>query len=456
MAALQGLSKVKLIHNPKYQRNGLKSYVWLLNKWGFEPTQPGPYFFVDKASSSGPRGLLHKISGKKATTHRVLAKKKHPSSGGSTTGSSGSTGSAVTDQTGEVGAEDQQNDSEYLCPVSIGTPAQTLNLDFDTGSADLWVWSTELSSSIQSQGTGHTIFNPKNSSTYKAVSGSTWKISYGDSSSASGDVGTDNVTIGGLTIKNQAVELAKQMSTQFVQGAGDGLLGLAWGTINTVTPTPVATPVENMISEQDIPQTAELFTAYLGSWRDASEPDKGESFYTFGYIDQDTVTATGQEISYTPVDNSQGFWMFDSASSTVNGKAIAQSGNTAIADTGTTLALVSDAVCSAIYAAIPGATYDQSQQGWTYPSSTTADALPVVTFAVGDKQFAVQKEDLGFADAGNGMVYGGIQSRGTMTFDILGDTFLKGIYAIFDQGNTRFGAVQRVEQTQNVSAPPTS
>jgi hypothetical protein len=53
-----------------------------------------------------------------------------------------------------------------------------------------------------------------------------------------------------------------------------------------------------------------------------------------------------------------------------------------------------------------------------------------VTFAVGDNQFAVQKEDLGFADAGNGMVYGGIQSRGDMTFDILGDTFLKGIYAV--------------------------
>ena len=53
-----------------------------------------------------------------------------------------------------------------------------------------------------------------------------------------------------------------------------------------------------------------------------------------------------------------------------------------------------------------------------------------MTFAIGAKQFAVQKEDLGFADAGNGMVYGGIQSRGTMEFDILGDTFLKGIYAV--------------------------
>jgi hypothetical protein len=142
------------------------------------------------------------------------------------------------------------------------------------------------------------------------------------------------------------------------------------------------------------------------------------------------LTTAGDEIKYTPIDNSQGFWMFDSTSATVNGKTIAQTGNTAIADTGTTLALVADATCDAIYAAIPGATYDQQNQGWVFPSTTTADQLPVVTFAVGDNQFAVQKEDLGFADAGNGMVYGGIQSRGTMTFDILGDTFLKGIYDV--------------------------
>jgi hypothetical protein len=39
----------------------------------------------------------------------------------------------------------------------------------------------------------------------------------------------------------------------------------------------------------------------------------------------------------------------------------------------------------------------------------------------------VQKEDLGFAETKSGYVYGGIQSRGTMTMDILGDTFLKGL-----------------------------
>lgn len=85
--------------------------------------------------------------------------------------------------------------------------------------------------------------------------------------------------------------------------------------------------------------------------------------------------------------------------------------------------------------------------------NTPAKSLPKVTVAVGDKQFEIQKEDFGFAKCGGGMQYGGIQSRGDSKFDILGDTWLKGVYAIFDQGKKRFGVVQRVEEVQNVSAP---
>lgn len=43
--------------------------------------------------------------------------------------------------TGKVGALPEPNAAEYLSPVTIG--GQTLNLDFDTGSSDLYVVMTK-------------------------------------------------------------------------------------------------------------------------------------------------------------------------------------------------------------------------------------------------------------------------------------------------------------------------
>jgi hypothetical protein len=83
---------------------------------------------------------------------------------------------------------------------------------------------------------------------------------------------------------------------------------------------------------------------------------------------------------------------------------------------------VEDSVCAAIYKAIPGAKYDQSNQGYIFPTSITAE-LPTVAFAVGEKLFTVQW-GLTFADAGTGIstVAGAIR----LTF---WDTFLKSVNA---------------------------
>lgn len=100
-----------------------------------------------------------------------------------------------------------------------------------------------------------------------------------------------------------------------------------------------------MISQGDIPADSALWSVYLGSVKDINDPDHGKSFYTFGDYDKTIIQASGQEIGWTNIDNSNGFWQFPSETASINGKTIQLSGNTAMADTGTTLMLVSDELC---------------------------------------------------------------------------------------------------------------
>lgn len=97
-----------------------------------------------------------------------------------------------------------------------------------------WVFSSETPSSERA---GHAVYDPSKSSTAQELTGATWSISYGDGSSSSGNVYTDTVTVGGTTVTKQAVELAEQVSAQFQQDTeSDGLLGLAFSSINTGMP----------------------------------------------------------------------------------------------------------------------------------------------------------------------------------------------------------------------------
>ncbi|ETS85348.1 hypothetical protein PFICI_03373 [Pestalotiopsis fici W106-1] len=187
----------------------------------------------------------------------------------------------------------EQSDIEYLTPVSIGTPAQVLNLDFDSGSSDLWVFSSETQSSDVS---GQSIYTPDDSSTSTLLDGETWDISYGDGSSSSGTVYTDVVSVGGVSFDAQAVEIAETVSDSFTEDQNnDGLLGLAFSTLNTVSPTAQKTFFDNIRESLD----SSLWTADLKN----GEPGT----YNFGWIDDSLYTG---EIAYTDVDSSDGFWSF--------------------------------------------------------------------------------------------------------------------------------------------------
>ena len=94
------------------------------------------------------------------------------------------------------------------------------------------MFSTETPSS---ESAGHTLYNPSNSGT--KLQGYSWDITYGDQSGAAGDVYSDKVVVGGVTATKQAVEAATSVSASFTQNTdNDGLMGLAFSSINTVTP----------------------------------------------------------------------------------------------------------------------------------------------------------------------------------------------------------------------------
>ena len=82
---------------------------------------------------------------------------------------------------------DEQDDEEWAGTISIGTPAQSFLIDFDTGSSDLWVPSSSCTSSTCSSKHKYTA---SKSSTGSKKSGS-FSIEYGDGSTVSGPIYTE-------------------------------------------------------------------------------------------------------------------------------------------------------------------------------------------------------------------------------------------------------------------------
>ena len=331
---------------------------------------------------------------------------------------------------GSVSAsQPQQGDAEFLSPVTIG--GQQFSMDFDTGSSDLWVFNTKLPSSVLSARKRPNVYDPSKSTTFKSVPGSAFAIHYGDSSHASGEVGVDQVDIGGATVPAQAIELATTVTDGFIKDANaDGLLGLGFSNINTITMNgqrqPQPTFFDNVMPTlQDPVFTANLKHNTVGA-------------YEFGKVDSSQFTGT---IQFTPVDKSGGFWQFTSNTFQVGNGQVQTNpkAHPAIADTGTSLLLLDDATVTAYYAGVQGAVLDATQSSHNFPCNAQ---LPDFHIGLGDSYMATIPGTLiNFAPAAGSksMCQGAIQSNNGNPLQILGDIMFKSQFVVFDGGNARIG-----------------
>ncbi|KZO98819.1 acid protease [Calocera viscosa TUFC12733] len=467
--------QVNCLQNPGYKADGAKSYAKAITRWNINRSDMASFFIeggklmrrmgqtlgdedndhssnsnsnsksksklkADSDSETSSKRDMHSFAMSNPTRGALMIMNDRANNNGGgmhdPPKSRSKGGGTVMRDTAQVPAKDVENDSEYVVPVMIGNPGVKLNLDFDTGSSDLWVWSSHTHKNTKNR----PIYHPGASRTSKKAKDLTWKIGYADGSDAHGVVYYDDIEVEGVKVKGQAIEAATDLSGSFLNDtSSDGLLGLAFPKLNTVKPRQQKTPFEQMIGQKLLDRP--IFTVKL---------DKGDSagFFTFGHVDGN-VLRQGVDIWETYVIPDNGWWEFESRGIMIGKKEFPRPpGNTAIADTGTTLILIDDAMVHQLYSQIRGATLSHEDGGYILPSDSQP---PDVYFACGNRYFGIPGSDLMFAPCGRkGYKFGAIQSRGGNKQDILGDVFLKRVYAVFDagKGGPKIGFGQR-DFTQN-------
>ncbi|KAJ5941149.1 hypothetical protein N7516_001317 [Penicillium verrucosum] len=311
--------------------------------------------------------------------------------------------------------------AQYFSEISIGTPPQTFKVVLDTGSSNLWVPSSQCSSIACFL---HSKYDSSSSSTYQK-NGTEFEIRYG-SGSLSGFVSKDTLQIGDLKVEGQDfAEATNEPGLAFAFGRFDGILGLGYDTISVNKMVP---PFYHMINQKLVDEP--VFAFYLG---DANK-DGDDSVATFGGIDKSHYTG---ELIKIPLRR-KAYWEVE-LNSIALGNNVAELENTGvILDTGTSLIALPSTMAELLNKEI-GAT-----KGFTGQYSVECDkrdSLPDLTFTLGGHEFTIGPYDYILEVQGSC-----ISSFMGMDFPepvgplaILGDSFLRRWYSVYDVGNNAVG-----------------
>ncbi|KAI6177400.1 Eukaryotic aspartyl protease [Aphelenchoides bicaudatus] len=246
------------------------------------------------------------------------------------------------------------------------------------------------------------------------------------SASFQGKLEWDDVTIAGITIKQQLFIDVDSMAEVFGYFPIDGTFGLGWQSmaIDDVVP-----PFFNMIPQLDQP----IFTTWLDRHIKPAENAIGGQI-TFGAFDSDNCDA---DITYAPLTQ-EGYWQY-AVDSFSFGKYANKQPVEAISDTGTSFIYGPvDDVDQII--AITSATYDFTTGLYTVPCDAY-ESLPDLVFKVNGKNLNVPLvETIVDLELGNGTCALGVDYGFGFEFDwLLGDSFLRTFCHVFDAGNKRVG-----------------
>jgi len=325
-------------------------------------------------------------------------------------------------------------DAQYYGVIHIGTPPQSFQVIFDTGSSNLWVPSTKCKlSNIACL--LHSKYDSGSSSSYKA-DGQSFDIQYG-SGSLSGFTSVDTVEVAGVWVKDQPfAEAVEEPGVTFVAAKFDGILGLGYPTIAVNHMLP---PINNMITQGEL--GAGMFAFFLN--RNKDEEAGGE--LSIGGVDPERYEG---DFNWNDVTR-QAYWQIKMDKFEVQGSnvtACSQAGGCqVIVDSGTSLLAVPSNLADEINHAIGAFKFINGE--YIVPCRHL-DTMPNIDFTLNGITYTLEPNDYVMRVGAGGQEQ---CISGFMGMDIpppagplwiLGDVFMGKYYTAFDFDNNRVGFAQ--------------
>ncbi|EKJ76280.1 hypothetical protein FPSE_03535 [Fusarium pseudograminearum CS3096] len=340
-----------------------------------------------------------------------------------------------------VGIDNEQ--SLYFLNASIGTPPQNFRLHLDTGSSDLWVNSvnSELCDTHANICAESGLYNANKSSTYEYVN-SEFNISYADGSGASGDYVTDAFRMGEVSIKDL------QFGIGYITSDNEGVIGIGYTSNEAVVDQPDPEFYKNMPARlaSDGVIASNAYSLYL----DDLESATGKIL--FGGVDEQHFIGDLVTVPIMKINDEYSEFYVKLQSINSGSEIVGEDLDLGVVlDSGSTLTYLPASVTDSIYQLV-GADYEEGQttayvpcdlanQGGNLTFKFTSPAEITVPLSELILDFTdITGRQMSFTNGQAACSFGIAPS--TSQVSILGDTFLRSAYVVFDLDNNEISLAQ--------------
>ncbi|KAJ2798223.1 aspartic proteinase precursor [Coemansia helicoidea] len=307
--------------------------------------------------------------------------------------------------------------TQYYGEISIGTPPQKFKVLFDTRSSSLWVPSVDCTSTECSN---HSKYNHTQSSSYKG-DGADISLYFG-SDLLEGYLSQDTVTVGGVSLKGQPIaEVTKGFGPSFASSRFDGVFGLGYDTDSVEGMAP---PFFHMYSVGLVEEP--VFSLYLSDTANGNDGEMVLGGYNSEHFEGDLKWAKVRR---------RGYWEVKLEAAQLGDVDIMVGSTEAALDTGSSMLAMPAGVARMLNNEINAR---RNSDGQYTVDCATVPSLPSLSLTFGGVKYTLDAKDYVLNVEGQ-CISGFVDTLNSDQKWLIGDTFLRKFYTVYDMGNDRIG-----------------